>query len=99
MDEILVIINKLGGVSFATLLAIILWGNWKHIWVWGKDVDKAIAEMEARHAKEKEEWREGLDFWRSVGIRATGLAEMQGQILKVKETGRMDELNKRLLGE
>ncbi len=89
MEEILSLVNKLGGVSFATLLAVILWGSWKRIWVWGKDCDREIAAIRARHAEEKAEWKEGLTFWRDIGVRATGLAETQGHILshETRKTG------------
>ncbi len=96
MEEILALVNKLGGVSFATLLAVILWGNWKGIWGWGKDYDREMAAMLLRHVNEKAEWQEGLNFWRDIAIRATGLAQTQGQILK--ETGKAEELHKHPLG-
>lgn len=93
MEEILALANKLGGVSFATLLLFILYGSWKHIWLWGKDVEAAIAKEEARVIREKQAIYEDRDFWRNIAIRATGLAEVQGQILRVKETGKLDDVN------
>lgn len=87
LEDIILIVNKLGGVSFATLLALILWGGFKRIWVWGRDVEA----MELRHANEKKAIYDDRDFWRNIAIRATGLAEVQGQILRVKETGTVDD--------
>ena len=39
MIETLELVNKLSGVSFATLLAIILWGSYRDIWTWSRDRD------------------------------------------------------------
>ena len=93
MEDIILIINKLGGASFATLLALILWGGFKRVWVWGREVDA----IELRNANEKKELKEAVAFWQNIAVRVTGLAETQVQILRVKEKDNAGEDNKRNL--
>lgn len=96
MEEIITLANRIGGVSFATLLIVILYGSWKHVWVWGRDVE----DMKARHQSEKQAIIDDRDWWRDVATRATGIAETQGQLLRVKETKvnrEIDDLNRRLI--
>lgn len=96
MDELLTLANKLGGVSFATLLLLILYGSWKHVWMWGRDVDA----LERRHQADMKSITDDRDWWRNVATRATGIAETQGQLLRVKETKtnrEIDDLNRRLI--
>lgn len=80
MDDILTLANKLGGVSFATLLLVILYGSWRHVWVWGRDV----AALEAKHEAEKRVLTDDRDWWRNLAVRATGIAETQGQLLRTR---------------
>ena len=47
LEAIISMVGKLGGASFATLLAVILWGSWKNVWVWSRDVDKLAEHYEA----------------------------------------------------
>jgi hypothetical protein len=93
MEEALTLVNKLGGVSFATLLMVILWGSWKGIWRWGKDFDA----LEIRLRTERAVILDDRDWWRNIAVRATGLAETQGQLLKV--TSHVDEINRELLDD
>lgn len=92
-------INRIGGASFATLLVVILWGSWRGIWVWGKDKTASETALLER-CKRTEEDR---DWWRGVALKATGIAEIQGRVLRVT-VGREDDsaaavdgANKRLL--
>lgn len=78
MDEILTIANKLGGAGFATLLLIILYGSWKNIWVWSRDVDKLTTNYEKLLAKSEEQ----SQWWRDVAVKATGIAELQGTVAR-----------------
>jgi hypothetical protein len=96
MEEILSLANKLAGLSFATLLLLILWGSFKRIWVWGRDV----TELEVRLVAERKVVSDDRDYWKSLAERVLGLAEMQGQILRVKEGKELttvSDVNKRLL--
>lgn len=79
--ELFTLINKVGGVSFATLLLIILWGSWRGVWVWGKDKIAAEALLLERIKRADEV----ADFWRGIAMKATGIAEIQGRVLRVKE--------------
>lgn len=95
VEEILTLANKLGGVSFATLLLIILYGSWRHVWVWERDVAKLEKQLNA----EKQVLIEERDWWRNLAIRATGLAEVQGQLLQVREakvSREVSDLNRQL---
>lgn len=74
MEEFLTLVNRLGGASFATLLLLILWGSWKEIWTWNRDVTKLTDRYEKLLAKEREE----KEWWRTIAMRATGIAELQG---------------------
>lgn len=71
MEEILVLANKLGGASFATLLLLILWGSWKEIWVWGRAVTRLTERYETLLSKQVQE----TEFWRTVALRVTGVTD------------------------
>ena len=60
MEEILGIVNKLSGVSFATLLAVVLFGNFKDYWGWSRD----------RKAVEKDR-----DEWKALALENLGIAK------------------------
>lgn len=93
-------INKLGGASFATLLVIILWGSWREVWCWVKDKRASEAALLDR-VKRTEEDR---DWWRGIALKATGIAEVQGRVLRVTVGGgdgsatAVDDANRKLLG-
>ncbi len=74
VDDALAIVNKLGGASFATLLLLILWGSWKEVWTWTREITKLIERYEMLLARERDE----KEWWRNIAMRATGIAEMQG---------------------
>lgn len=82
------IANTLGGVSFATLLVIVLAGNKFRIWRWGQD----FVDLEARCASDKTEYTERAEaearilneqvvFWREIALRNTGILESQTEHL------------------
>jgi hypothetical protein len=54
------IVNKLSGVSFATLLAIVLFTQWKDYWGWSRD----------RKAVEKDR-----DEWKALALENLGIAK------------------------
>jgi hypothetical protein len=84
LDDVMLIANKLGGVSFATLLLMILYGSKVRIWRWGSDFTDQAAQAEA----DKKALRDDRDWWRSIAVRATGLAEAQGEhLLRVTSGG------------
>lgn len=84
MEEILALLGKLGASGFIPEIlralvitsAAILWGSWKEVWVWNKDVKKLTERYEALLAKEQNE----KEWWRTLAMRATGIAEMQGTV-------------------
>lgn len=67
MAEFFEIAQKLGAVSFTTLLVAILYGNYKGIWCWGYQLQKAEAAAER---------------WQAMALQATGLAETSASIAK-----------------
>jgi hypothetical protein len=81
LEQFLMLVNKLGGVSFATLLSVILFGSYKGIWRWGKDVEKWDAERLASHAAERKMLAEQVEFFRNISLRSTGLLETQSEQL------------------
>lgn len=97
MDPIVELAQKLSGLSLAALLLIILWGSWRRYWRWGRDVD----DIEIRCRAEKQILVNDRDWWRDVALRATGLLERQGVVIREKEVevaNKIDELNRKLLG-
>ena len=60
MEEILGIVNKLSGVSFATLLAVVLFAQWKDYWGWSRD----------RKAVEHDR-----DEWKALALENLGIAK------------------------
>ncbi len=101
MDEALTAIislaNKLGAAGFASLLLVILYGHWKGIWKWGKDVKEHVALLE----KEKVIIETDRDWWRAQTIRLLGIGETQATALHVMGTRAiktLDDVNKKLLG-
>lgn len=104
IDEAAKIANVLGGVSFATLLVIVLVGNKFRIWRWGQD----LVELEARTAAERAEemerheaecriLNEQIVFWRDVALRNTGILETQTEQLMHVAT-QVGAVNRKLLG-
>jgi len=105
LDEIAKIANALGGASFATLLFIILVGNYKDVWCWGR----VLVELKATHHAEKEELRERFEaethllseqvvFWRDIALRNTGLLETQTEQLMQVAT-QVGAVNRKLLSD
>jgi hypothetical protein len=60
VEELFSIVNKLSGVSFATLLALVLFMQWKDYWGWSRD----------RHAVEKDR-----DEWKALALTNLGIAK------------------------
>lgn len=96
MEEVVALLNKLASASFGVLVALILYGSWKGIWVWGRH----LAEADARYKADLRRVQEEVDWWRSLAVKATGIAEVQGHVLRVKENkelAKVDDANKRFL--
>jgi len=104
IDEAAKIANVLGGVSFATLLVIVLVGNKFRIWRWGQD----LVELEARCAADKADYTERMEaenrllneqivFWRDVALRNTGILETQTEQLMHVAT-QVGAVNRKILG-
>ena len=104
IEEAAKIANTLGGVSFASLLVVVLVGNKLRIWRWGQDylelearctADKAgyvdRAEAEARLLQEQ------IVFWRDVALRNTGILETQTEQL-MKVATQVGAVNRKILG-
>ena len=103
IDEAAKIANTLGGVSFATLLVIVLVGNKLRIWRWGQD----FIDLEARCATDKADYverataearllNEQIVFWRDVALRNTGILETQTEQLMHVAT-QVGAVNRKLL--
>jgi len=103
IDEAAKIANLLGGVSFATLLVLVILGNKFRIWRWGQD----LLELEARHAADKAEYtaraeaearilNEQVTFWRDIALRNTGILETQTEQLMHVAT-QVGAVNRKLL--
>lgn len=87
MEEIITFANKLGGVSFATLLVIILAGSYFKKWTWYYYLESS--EKEKQDQKESYEKRIAAletsnEKWQQVALSATGISETATQILKSK---------------
>ena len=57
---IIELVQKLSGVSLATLLALILYGSYRQWWVW---------------ARERDEFRVDRDRWQALALENLGLAK------------------------
>jgi hypothetical protein len=60
VTTILDIAQKLSGVSLGTLLLVILWGSYKQIWTWGRDLNAMTADR---------------DEWKKLALQSLGAAE------------------------
>lgn len=78
MIDAFALAQKLGGVSFATLLVFILIGSYYRIWVWGSVVTELRADFEQRILK----YEASSERWQAMALRATGLAETSVDIAK-----------------
>lgn len=78
MTEFFDLANKLSGVGFGTLLALILYGSFKRVWVWGFELRDAQAE----HARQLAEAKAATERWQAMTFAATGLAETSVGIQK-----------------
>lgn len=84
VEELIAVLSKLGASGFIPEIlraivitsAAILYGSYKEIWVWNRDVKKLTERYEALLAKERDE----KEWWRTLAMRATGIAEMQGTV-------------------
>lgn len=78
MPEALALLQKLGGVSFATLLGLILFGSYYDIWVWGKrlrEEQAAFDEMKKEYERRLLHAEEASNEWKAMTFRVAGLAE------------------------
>ena len=105
IDEAAKIANLLGGVSFATLLVLVLLGNKYRIWRWGQDLVElearhaiALADVEERAEAESRLLNEQIVFWRDVALRNTGILESQTEQLMHVAT-QVGAVNRKLLGK
>jgi hypothetical protein len=67
MIEFIEFAKSISSIGFPTLLLLILWGSYKSVWCWGKDLVKA----EAR-----------ADRWQDIALQSIGLAEKSVVIAK-----------------
>lgn len=68
MDEVVTIAHRLSEVGFPTLCALIGYGSYKRIWVWGYQLQAAEADR---------------DRWMHMALQATGLAEKSTEFAKL----------------
>lgn len=67
MKEALDFAQKLSGLGFGTFLFIVLYGSYKGIWVWGRQLARA---------------EQDLAEWKAMALQAAGLAETTANIVK-----------------
>lgn len=72
MPEIIDLAQKLGSVGFPTLLVLILYGSYKRVWVWGRELVEAKADAQE---------------WKTMALQAAGLAETTVNIVKTRIPG------------
>lgn len=60
MKEAIDLAQKLSGLGFGTFLFIVLYGSYKGIWVWGRQLARAEADLQE---------------WKTMALQAAGLAE------------------------
>jgi hypothetical protein len=63
-DALLDWIEKLSRVGFASLLGLLLFGNFAGIWVWGRFHKQVVADLQAQLVKEEAEKNE----WKSMAL-------------------------------
>ena len=104
IEEAVKIANVLGGVSFASLLVVVLVGNKLRIWRWGQDfVDlqtmhaAILADTTERAESEARLLSEQVIFWRDIALRNTGLLESQTEQLMHVAT-QVGAVNRALIG-
>ncbi len=78
MDDLLVIANKFSNVGFPTLLVLIGFGSYFRIWVWGRELVEAKADLNKQLAEAKEE----ADEWKRCAFQWGGIAETSVGIAK-----------------
>lgn len=78
MIDAFALAQKLGGVSFATLLVFILIGGYYRVWVWGS----ALKDMQLDYEKRLSKYELSNERWMTMALRATGLAEDTVGIVK-----------------
>lgn len=72
MNEFTEFVNRIGTAGFGTLMALILYGSFKGIWVWGKDYRKLEAEC---------------DRWMEIALRNTAIAATATRVRASVEGG------------
>lgn len=65
MDELVAVANKLSSLGFSTLVILILYGNYKGVWVWGTQLKRA---------------EERGDKWQTLALQLAGLAKKSTDI-------------------
>jgi len=65
VNEFIEILTRLSAAGFGTLMAAILYGGYKGVWVWGKDYRKLEEER---------------DRWMHIALRNTLIAEKSTQV-------------------
>jgi hypothetical protein len=71
VSTILDIAQKLSGVSLGTLLLVILWGSYRGIWTWGRDLEAMKQERDVIRAALEADRND----WRRIALQHTGLIE------------------------
>lgn len=78
MAEAIALAQKLGGVSFATLMVLILLGSYWEVWVWGRQLLREREEFDEQKAELEERLRRAEEIsneWKAMTFRVAGLAE------------------------
>jgi hypothetical protein len=83
-DAVVAWLEKLSQVGFGVLMALILFGHWMGIWVWGRDAAKQLAKAEAETAKEEAEKKE----WKDMAMRMLApLEDLSSTTTKLAKRG------------
>jgi hypothetical protein len=69
MTEVLDFAQKLSGLGFGTFLVLILYGSYKGVWVWGRQLHEA---------------KQDVAEWKAMALHAAGLAETTVNIAKTR---------------
>jgi hypothetical protein len=72
MIDALALVDKLGTVGLGGLVALILFGSYFKIWVWGS----VCVEMKADYERRLEEEKAARQRWEDAALTATGRLEM-----------------------
>ncbi len=87
MDEILALIKNAEVMRFGSIVAIILFANYKRVWVWGSEYEALKAQRDqerADYAKTISEANATIEKWQNRTLTLAGLADQAIGIRKAQ---------------